>query len=111
MMTTMTKTSMRMRTSTKTMKRNQKTTKKTRTKTGSRVLAALFACALLAWAGDKKTVDPRAVIAGTVFRDPGFALPDATVILSIQMDSKVKKLQQTTSTARGEFSFRVAPKP
>ena len=74
---------------------------------GSRlILLAIAASALLAFGGGKKSdSESYAVIAGTVFRDPGFALPEATVTLSL----KTKKLQQAVTTPRGEFSFRVPP--
>ena len=52
---------------------------------------------------------PYAVIAGTVFRDPGFAQPGAAVTLSLKSDPKAKKLQQAVSDTRGEFAFRVPP--
>lgn len=54
--------------------------------------------------------DPYAVVAGTVFREPGFALPRAEVLLSVVEAPAVKKKpkeQRTQSDARGEFSFRV----
>jgi hypothetical protein len=77
---------------------------------GSRLATLLVAlCSLLLVAGKKDDSAPYAVIAGTVFRDPGFALPDATVTLMLRGDPKPKKLQQAVSTARGEFSFRVPP--
>lgn len=73
---------------------------------GSKFVLAVAASALLAFAGGKKAEsEPYAVIAGTVFRDPGFALPEANVTLSL----KGKKLQQALTTPRGEFSFRVPP--
>jgi hypothetical protein len=50
--------------------------------------------------------DRRAVVAGTVFRDPGFAQPGATVVLA-RKDQPKKKLQQAVSSGRGEFAFRV----
>ena len=63
----------------------------------------------------KKKADPDsyAVVSGTVFRDPGFALPNATVTLTpapsqAAPSAKFKK-QQTVCNARGEFVFRVPP--
>jgi hypothetical protein len=50
-----------------------------------------------------------AVIAGTVFRDPGFAQPGAAVTLSLKDDPKEKRLQEAVSDNRGEFVFRVLP--
>ena len=57
----------------------------------------------------KKTAD-YAVVAGTVFRDNGFALAGAEVALEISpAPSKKAKKLQTVSSPRGEFSFRVPP--
>ena len=67
---------------------------------------AIFAALLLA--GDKKKPDDaQAVIAGSVFRDPGYALPEASVTLVRKDDPKHKKLAQISTTYRGEFSFHV----
>jgi hypothetical protein len=63
-------------------------------------------------AGSKKPTKKEAahaVIAGTVFRDPGFAQPGAAVTLSLKDDPKEKKLQEAVSDNRGEFAFRVPP--
>ena len=92
---------------------------KTRTTTSS--TAVLFLVLLSTFVSDgalaqdrKKTPASYSVIEGTVFRDPGFALPQATVVLIRKADSttgkaasKEKKLNQTETTFRGEFSFRV----
>lgn len=51
-----------------------------------------------------------AVIAGTVFRDPGFAQMGASVVLALK-GNPAKKLQERISDARGEFSFRIPPGP
>ena len=70
-----------------------------------------FLVMLLAIPGfSQKKEAPHAVLAGTVFRDPGFALPGATVTLS-RKQAPDKKLQQATSDTRGEFAFRVPPGP
>jgi hypothetical protein len=69
---------------------------------------SLLAC-LGALAGDKKPV-PTAIIAGTVFRDPGFALSEAKVVLILQKEPRPKKLQEATTNYRGEFLFHVPPK-
>jgi hypothetical protein len=70
------------------------------------VLLAVFSC----WAGAKKKPETEhAVVAGTVFRDPGFALPGAKVVLSRKGDPKAKKLQETVTNPRGEFAFEVPP--
>ena len=48
--------------------------------TGSTLIAALALFAFASSAGDKKKLaEPYAIVAGTVFRDPGFALPEANV--------------------------------
>jgi hypothetical protein len=54
-----------------------------------------------------------ALVSGTVFRDPGFALPNATVTLTPNPPlsaplAKFKKLQ-AVANSRGEFVFRVPP--
>jgi hypothetical protein len=65
-------------------------------------------CGALMVAGDKKkSSDPDTVIAGTVFRDPGYALPEATVILVRRDDPKHKKLAEQTTNFRGEFLIHV----
>lgn len=48
-------------------------------------------------------------VGGTVFRDPGLALPGAKVVLFLEGTVKNKKLQQTETSERGEFVFRVPP--
>ena len=72
------------------------------------VAVALLAC-VCAVAGDKKPA-PASTVAGTVFRDPGFALPEAKVVLMLRAEPKPKKLQETVTNYRGEFSFRVPAK-
>jgi hypothetical protein len=70
------------------------------------------ACAALMPAGDKKkSSDPDTVIAGTVFRDPGYALPEATVTLVRRDDPKHKKLAEMTTSFRGEFVIHVPAAP
>jgi len=54
--------------------------------------------------------EPYAIVAGTVFRDPGFAQPGASVVLALK-SAPEKKLQQQISSPRGEFSFRVPAGP
>jgi hypothetical protein len=80
---------------------------------GSRILAAaVLACGLVsAGAGQRQDSAAYAVIMGTVFRDPGFALPEADVTLRLRDDPRGKKLQHALTTPRGEFSFRVPPQP
>jgi hypothetical protein len=57
-------------------------------------------------APEKKPV-VHAVVAGSVFRDPGLALPGATVVLMRKDDPKSRKLQETVSNYRGGFAFQV----
>jgi hypothetical protein len=51
------------------------------------------------------------VVAGSVYRVPGFALPEATVTLVRRDDPKHKKLAQESTTDRGEFVFHVPAAP
>ena len=54
---------------------------------------------------EKKLV---AVIAGTTFRDPGFAIPGVAIeLVEIRTDGKKPKSRKTFSDARGEFAFLV----
>ncbi len=53
-----------------------------------------------------KKVESYSVVAGTVFRPPGFALPGAEVTLKPE---KGKGQQHMTANTRGEFAFRVPP--
>jgi len=64
----------------------------------------------LAAQGTNRKAEPYAVVAGTVFRDPGFAQPGASVVLALK-SAPTKKLLQVTSSPRGEFSFRVPAGP
>jgi hypothetical protein len=73
-------------------------------------LAGGFA-ALMAGGDKKKANDPDTVIAGTVFRDPGYALPEATVTLVRRDDPKHKKLAEMTTSFRGEFVIHVPATP
>jgi len=79
----------------------------------------LALCLTLAASADSKkpkstesSTQDYAVVAGTVFRDNGFALPEADVTLEVDgppaPKSKVKKLK-AVSSPRGEFTFRVPP--
>ncbi len=70
---------------------------------GSRLLAALVACAALACADDSY-----ALIFGTVFQPSGHAMPGADVELRPEASGKS---QRTRTSPRGEFTFRVAAKP
>ena len=74
------------------------------------LLAAVFTLPAL---GDKKKeAESYFLVAGTVFQESGFALPNADVVLipDPQPDAprtKIKKLQ-TVSDSRGEFAFRIS---
>lgn len=62
----------------------------------------------------KDKSEPFALVAGTVFREPGFALPGAEVSLKPEPDaqSTVKvKPAKLISSPRGEFVFRVPAAP
>lgn len=74
---------------------------------GSFLLAA--SAGSLAAQGNKQKGET-AVIAGTVFRDPGFAQGGALVVLALK-SSPTKKLQEQTTASRGEFSFRIPAGP
>jgi len=77
-----------------------------------RFAALAGGCAALMAGGDKKKAsDPDTVIAGTVFRDPGYALPEATVTLVRRDDPKHKKLAEMTTSLRGEFVIHVPATP
>jgi hypothetical protein len=76
---------------------------------GARCLLVLaFVGALFSSAADKKKADdPGTVIAVNVFHEPGLALPDATLTLTLRGDPKSKKLAQATTNFRGQFVFHV----
>ena len=106
-----------MRTTTSMKKR-----RKRKTKSGNKVRACcLFVAVLTAGlcaAKDKskaKTAQqPYATVAGTVYRDPGFALEGAEVTVTPEVEDRdgVKfKKQQTATNGRGEFAVRVPPVP
>jgi hypothetical protein len=94
-------------TRTKTRKR-----RKRKKKIGISLLLALIAILPQAQAGKKKAEpESYALISGTVFRDPGFALPNAAVTLTPKPSqdasaAKIKKMQ-TMCNSRGEFVFRI----
>jgi hypothetical protein len=95
---------------TKTRKRRKKKKKRI----GISLLLALIAILPPAQAGKKKAEpESYALVSGTVFHDPGFALPNATVTLTPDPSqgspaAKIKK-QQTVCNSRGEFAFRIPP--
>lgn len=89
--------------------------RRTKTTTGaslSRRLSSLFLAALLFVlplfaAGGNASY---ALIAGTVFREPGFALPGAQIELTVKDppgQGKRPKPQRAVSDRRGECTFRV----
>lgn len=85
--------------------------RKTRKKTGIRLLAVL-ALMLACLAGGIAAEKPKAyaVVAGTVFREPGFVLPNAEVVLRMAAPPpgvKHPKPLATRSDGRGEYAFRV----
>jgi hypothetical protein len=98
--------------------------KRKRTTTGSSLrtlgsallIAGMAACLALADKPSRQqaAAEPAALIAVSVFREPGFALPGAELQLSPASGekpaAKVKKLKAATD-ARGEFVFRVPPVP
>ena len=82
------------------------------TKIRATILAAVLLGSVsgnLAAQGNKQKGET-AVIAGTVFRDPGFAQGGAVVVLALK-SSPTKKLQEQTTASRGEFSFRIPAGP
>ncbi|HBY59332.1 MAG TPA: hypothetical protein DEH78_05890 [Solibacterales bacterium] len=88
----------------------KKTRKKTRTGSRLRLLLLAAACA---WVG-AAAPPPEALIAGTVFREPGFALPGAEVTVDPdQKKPKKLKVKRTVlrSDARGEWALRVPAEP
>src|ERR1700736_6072801 len=99
------------KTSIMTRKKTRKKRKR-RKRIGTSLLLLLIGILPLAQAG-KKTAEPESygLVSGTVFRDPGFALPNATVTLTPNPSPgsspmKIKK-QQGVTNSRGEFVFRV----
>jgi hypothetical protein len=54
---------------------------------------------------------PLAVVSGTVFREPGFALRGALIVATPLPAGAKKQEWKTASDARGEFILRVPPGP
>jgi hypothetical protein len=70
------------------------------------VLSVLILPAAFARKPDQKLA---VVIAGTVFREPGFALSGAAVELTeVRKDGKKSKTLRAVSDGRGEFAFRLS---
>jgi hypothetical protein len=87
------------------MKRKKRTRKKRRI--GVSLASLLFALLLPAAA---RQTGSYAVVAGTVFRDPGFAFPRVEVTISAEKPPpgvKMFKPAKTVTDGRGEFSFRL----
>jgi hypothetical protein len=95
----------------KTQTRKKTTRRKTRTRIGTRallLLALLLLCFFGASAGEKQ--QSYAVVAGTVFREPGFTLPGAEVVLRTTVPPpgvKHAKSLRVRSDRMGEYAFRV----
>jgi hypothetical protein len=76
-------------------------------------LLILAAASILPALGDKKkaAAEPYVLLAGTVFQETGFALPNAEVVVTQDAapetkHSKAKKIQ-AVSDSRGEFALRL----
>jgi hypothetical protein len=86
--------------------------RKRRKRTGISLLLLATAFLVPAEAAKKKAaLEPYALLAGTVFRETGFSLPNAEIVVIPDpppeaTPPKVKKLQ-TVSDARGEFALRL----
>ena len=62
------------------------------------------------WARDKKADEPYSIVGGTVFRDDGYALPGAELVIAPKLadGSQLRlKITHAISDDRGEFAFRV----
>jgi hypothetical protein len=71
---------------------------------------------LAAGGGPRKSAEPYALIAGTVFRDSGFALAGAEVTVTAEPgpgETRTVKLRKTKAVTdgRGEFAVRVPVAP
>jgi hypothetical protein len=91
--------------------KRKKTTKRIGTSLARRAFLHLLPAAALP-AADKKKKEKKlaAVIAGTVFRDPGFAVAGAEIeLIEVRSDGKKAKSRKSLTDARGEFAFPVAP--
>ena len=85
-----------------------------RKRSGIEFVGALLMLTAGLAAGDhrKDLAAPHAVVGGSVFRDPGFALPGAEVVLEERTETDQKphlKPMKAVSDDRGEFAFRVPP--
>lgn len=87
--------------------------KRKKKRSGISLLLLAAALALPAMADKKPGAEVYFLLAGSVFREPGFALPNAEVVVVPDPAPgtpapKIKKTQ-TVSDARGEFAFRLPP--
>jgi len=83
---------------------------KRKTRSGVDRLALILGCLAILPAGLRGGDEAKAVVAGTVFRDPGFAFPRVQVTLTaIAPPPGVKKMKpmRVMTDARGEFAFHV----
>lgn len=94
--------------------RTRKKTKRKKTTTGvsRRGVLALFLSPLLSFGElQKKAPPPHAVIAGTIFRHPGFAVPGAEATLTFHTpppgSKKIPTPVKARANGRGEFFFHV----
>jgi hypothetical protein len=101
--------------------KKRRRTRRTRIGNDRRTFGLLSVLLLLiagpAWSqksGTRRQAASYAVIAGTVFRESGFALPAAEVSLDPDPEAtsggKLKKMRMIANS-RGEFAFRVPPGP
>jgi hypothetical protein len=106
---------------TKRKKRTRKKTNGSNLVPGRLLIAIAFLVTLLCPAALSQKKDkqksasvPFALIAGTVYRPPGFALPGVEVIIAPEQPDvngvKLKKAE-TVTNFRGEFAVRVPPVP
>ncbi len=77
------------------------------------MVALVFGAALVAFAGTKSKQTEFALISGSVFREPGFSVRGAEVVLLPGAEGKKLKVKrmQTVTDGRGEFVFRVPAAP
>jgi hypothetical protein len=80
-------------------------------RTGISLLLLATAFLLPAEADKKKALEPYALLEGTVFRETGFSLPNAEIVVIPDPPpgtppAKIKKMQ-AVSDAHGEFAFRL----
>ena len=96
-----------------------KRSRRTRKKRSISLVFAIAACCVCASAAgprDKHAkAEPYGILAGTVFRDNGYALPGAEVKIAPEPPPGAKppklKVHEAVSDHRGEFAFRVPVEP